>query len=244
VAHERHLALVLDAHHAERSGVLFRDPENDAVRDLGFQLLRRHVGLVPAVRRDHAAIGLGGVVDYREHLRQVRRAALSDAGRSRGWAQAGSPAGVGNYSAGGRDLVHRNGGSCVEAMGDTAWLVWHTVIGIVRIMPRRSNSVDAGSGNVFADLGYADAKERTLKVQLAMEVNRLLKVRGTTQAETAATLGILQPHVSDLWRYRLDRFSAERLMGFLVALGRDVEIRIGSRPGRGGSSGVRVSHTS
>lgn len=129
-------------------------------------------------------------------------------------------------------------------MGDIAWFVAHTVIGIVRIMPRRSRAVDAGSGNVFADLGYADAKERTLKVQLAMEVNRLLKARGTTQAETAAALGILQPHVSDLGRYRLDRFSVERLMGFLVALGRDVEIRISARPGRATRAGVRVSHAS
>lgn len=111
-------------------------------------------------------------------------------------------------------------------------------------MAKGSKAIDSGSGNVFADLGYADAKERTLKVRLAMEVNRLLKARGTTQVEAAAALGILQPHVSDLARYRLDRFSVERLMEFLVALGRDVEIRIGSRPSRSGPSGVRVSHAS
>jgi predicted XRE-type DNA-binding protein len=109
-------------------------------------------------------------------------------------------------------------------------------------MAAKRKAVEAGSGNVFADLGYADAKERTLKVQLAMEVNRLLKARGTTQAKTAAALGILQPHVSDLVRYRLDRFSAERLMDFLVALGRDIEIRIGPRSGRGRRPAVRVSH--
>lgn len=109
-------------------------------------------------------------------------------------------------------------------------------------MAGKRKMVHAGSGNVFADLGYGDAKERTLKVQLAMEVNRLLKARGTTQAQAAAALGILQPHVSDLARYRLDRFSVERLMDFLVALGRDVEIRIGARAGRRSRSAVRVSH--
>ncbi len=109
-------------------------------------------------------------------------------------------------------------------------------------MAARRKAVEAGSGNVFADLGYPDARERTLKVQLAMEVNRLLKARGTKQAAAAAVLGILQPHVSDLARYRLDRFSVERLMGFLVALGRDVEIRIGARTGRGSRPAVRVSH--
>lgn len=111
-------------------------------------------------------------------------------------------------------------------------------------MARKKMAVEAGSGNVFQDLGFADAKERTLKVQLAMEVNRLLKGRGTTQAEAAAALGILQPHVSELARYRLDRFSVERLMEFLVALGRDVEIRICARAGRGARSAVRVSHAS
>ena len=111
-------------------------------------------------------------------------------------------------------------------------------------MARKRKMIDEGSGNVFADLGYADAKERTLKVQLAMEVNRLLDARGTTQAEAAKVLGIRQPHVSDLARYRLDRFSAERLMGFLVALGRDVEIRIRARAGRGSRPSVRVTHAS
>lgn len=111
-------------------------------------------------------------------------------------------------------------------------------------MAVKKKAVEAGSGNVFTDLGFADAKERTLKVQLAMEVNRLLKARGTTQASAAAALGILQPHVSDLARYRLDRFSVERLMDFLVALGRDVEIRIGARAGRGSRPSVRVSHAS
>jgi predicted XRE-type DNA-binding protein len=108
-------------------------------------------------------------------------------------------------------------------------------------MAGKRKRVEAGSGNVFVDLGYADAKERTLKVQLAIEVNRLLKARGTTQAEAAKVLGILQPHVSDLVRYRLDRFSVERLMEFLVALGRDVEIRIRARVERGARGAVRVS---
>src|SRR5436190_22820199 len=90
-------------------------------------------------------------------------------------------------------------------------------------MAKRRTSIERGSGNVFKDLGYADAKERTLKVQLAMEVNQLLNERGLTQGECARVLGILQPHVSDLARYRLDRFSVERLMNFLTDLGKDVE---------------------
>jgi predicted XRE-type DNA-binding protein len=86
-------------------------------------------------------------------------------------------------------------------------------------MARKRIEVEAGSGNVFADLGYPDAKERSLKVELAMEVNRLLGERGLAQDRAAKLLGIRQPHVSDLVRYRLNRFSVERLMDFLTRLG-------------------------
>ena len=109
-------------------------------------------------------------------------------------------------------------------------------------MARKRIPVETASGNVFADLGYADARERTLKVELAMEVNRLLRERRLTQAASASLLGILQPHVSDLVRYRLERYSVERLMEFLVRLGRDVEIRVRPRSGRASRPAVRVLH--
>ena len=109
-------------------------------------------------------------------------------------------------------------------------------------MAKKRIEVEAGSGNVFADLGYPDAKERRLKVELAMEVNRILQARGLAQAQAARTLSILQPHVSDLVRFRLNRFSVERLMQFLTLLGKDVEIRIAERPARRARSSVRVLH--
>jgi predicted XRE-type DNA-binding protein len=109
-------------------------------------------------------------------------------------------------------------------------------------MAKKRIEVEAGSGNVFADLGYPDAKERRLKVELAMEVNHILHKRDLTQAQAARALDILQPHVSDLTRYRLNRFSVERLMQFLTHLGKDVEIRIAERPARRARSSVRVLH--
>src|SRR6266850_5157741 len=99
-------------------------------------------------------------------------------------------------------------------------------------MAKKRTDVQAGSGKVFADLGYPDAKERRLKVELALEVNRLLEERGFAHDRAARLLGIRQPHVSDLVRYRLNRFSVERLMEFLTRLGKDVQIRIAPRAGR------------
>jgi len=39
------------------------------------------------------------------------------------------------------------------------------------------------SGNVFADLGFADAEELGTKVRLSVVLNGLLAERGLTQAE-------------------------------------------------------------
>lgn len=98
-----------------------------------------------------------------------------------------------------------------------------------------TNDITHGSGNVFADLGMADAVERQTKTRLAKEVNEILKARKLKQMQTAAVLGIPQPKVSALVRYRLNGFSVERLMGFLTALNQDVEIMI--RPSRSNGEG-------
>jgi predicted XRE-type DNA-binding protein len=86
------------------------------------------------------------------------------------------------------------------------------------------------SGNVFADLGSADADERQTKVRLAVAINDILLRRGLSQAKAAEQLGVNQPKVSALSKYRLEGFSVERLMRFLTALNQDVEIVIRNKP--------------
>ncbi|MBS1994770.1 MAG: XRE family transcriptional regulator [Cyanobacteria bacterium SZAS LIN-2] len=88
------------------------------------------------------------------------------------------------------------------------------------------NVVEPSSGNVFADLGLPDAVELDTKVRLAVEIVRTLDERGLSQVAAARILGINQPKVSALRRYKLEGYSIERLMTFLTALGRDVEIRV------------------
>ena len=87
-----------------------------------------------------------------------------------------------------------------------------------------------GTGNVFADLGYSDAGERQTKVRLAMAINTIVARRALTQAAAAKVLGVNQPKVSALANYRLDGFSVERLLTFLTALDRDVDIVIRKLP--------------
>ena len=93
-----------------------------------------------------------------------------------------------------------------------------------------AEKITRGSGNVFADLGYPDAEERQTRLRLAFALNTVIDERRLTQEAAAAKLGINQPKVSALRNYRLDGFSVERLMSFLTALDRDVEIVIRKKP--------------
>lgn len=97
-----------------------------------------------------------------------------------------------------------------------------------------------GSTNVFADLGYPDADERQTKLRLAFALNRLIEERRLTQAAAAELLGVNQPKISALLNYKLDGFSVERLMTFLTALDRDVEIVIKKKPRSQASGRIAV----
>jgi predicted XRE-type DNA-binding protein len=94
-------------------------------------------------------------------------------------------------------------------------------------MPKRKDDViDPGSGDVLVDLGFEDADEKKLRVELAMQVNDLIARRRLPQEKTAILFGVSQPHISELKNYKLSRFSSERLMHFMTLLDRDVEIVI------------------
>jgi predicted XRE-type DNA-binding protein len=98
-------------------------------------------------------------------------------------------------------------------------------------------TITRGTGNVFADLGYADAEERQTKLRLAYAINGIVAGQGLTQAEAARLLGLNQPKVSALTNYKLAGFSVERLMTLLTALDRDVDIVIRKRAKARGSGG-------
>jgi predicted XRE-type DNA-binding protein len=103
-------------------------------------------------------------------------------------------------------------------------------------MKKNRIRVEEGSGNVFADLGFPNPERELLKARLTLQIYRLIKDRGLTQAQAGAVLGIKQPHVSGLMRGQSGNFSVERLMEFLTALGQDVEITV--RPTRKEHGGV------
>jgi predicted XRE-type DNA-binding protein len=86
--------------------------------------------------------------------------------------------------------------------------------------------VTRSSGNVFADLGLPDAEELLLKAQIASLISEKIRLHGLSQSDAAARMGTTQPNVSNIVTGRLNRFSLEKLLFFVRALGQDVEIKV------------------
>jgi predicted XRE-type DNA-binding protein len=93
-------------------------------------------------------------------------------------------------------------------------------------MTHDKETTTASSGNVFADLGLADADDLMAKANLALHIRRTIEARKLTQAQAASLLCLDQPKVSSIVNGRLDGFSTDRLMRFLNDLGCDVQISV------------------
>ena len=97
------------------------------------------------------------------------------------------------------------------------------------------------SGNVFADLNLPQADELMAKAELAAKIIAEVQRRRLTQSQAASILGIDQPKVSVLTQGKLSGFSIERLMRFLLLLGRDIEIKVKEKPDRRSTARLRVA---
>ena len=107
------------------------------------------------------------------------------------------------------------------------------------MLKRKALEQESSSGNVFADLGLADAAEHLIKAGLVVKIDRTIRQRHLTQAAAAQLIGIDQPKVSAMLAGRFRGYSVERLMRFLVALGHDVEIVVKAR--KRGPAELRVA---
>jgi predicted XRE-type DNA-binding protein len=88
------------------------------------------------------------------------------------------------------------------------------------------NGIEKGSGNVFADVGFANDQEMLVKANLALKISEIITQRRLTQIEAAAVLGIPQPKLSKLLRGQFHGVSETKMLECLNKLGRDIQIVI------------------
>jgi len=106
-------------------------------------------------------------------------------------------------------------------------------------MPNRNHVLS--SGNVFADLGLPKPDDLLAKAELTAQIIREIQRRRLTQGQAATILGIDQPKVSALKQGKLSGFSIERLMRFLLLLGRDIEITVKEKANSRSAAKLKVA---
>jgi len=102
----------------------------------------------------------------------------------------------------------------------------------------KDDKVTLSSGNVFADLGFANPEEELLKAKLVREIRGIIKRRKLTQTKAAALLGLKQPDVSALVNGRVGKFSIDRLVRCLDRLDYKVDLVVRHKSRRAASRAV------
>ena len=88
--------------------------------------------------------------------------------------------------------------------------------------------MQAGSGNVFLDIGFPpdEAQNLHLRSDLMSRIERFVRSSGLTQKECAARMGVTQPRLNDLLKGKIDKFSLDALVNMLGHAGMRVELRV------------------
>ena len=90
--------------------------------------------------------------------------------------------------------------------------------------------VTRGSGNVYRDLGHANADVKQLKALLAAEILKSLDREQLSVRQAQVRTGIAAADFSRIRNADLGRFTLDRLMSIINRLGSRVEVRVKVRP--------------
>lgn len=86
-----------------------------------------------------------------------------------------------------------------------------------------------GRSSVFADLEVAEPGEALVKAELVHTISTLVAAKHLTQTRAAELLCIGQPKGSALMQGRLNGFSLDRLLHFLLALDQSIDNAVSQR---------------
>lgn len=81
--------------------------------------------------------------------------------------------------------------------------------------------IQESSGNVYADLGFADADDMLAKARMTMTLDTAIKSRGWTSQKAAAALGVRKAKLRKVLDGRLHKVSARELASWVTAMTSD-----------------------
>lgn len=90
--------------------------------------------------------------------------------------------------------------------------------------------VTRGSGNVYRDLGHANADVKQFKALLAAEILKTLDREQLSVRQAQVRTGIAAADFSRIRNADLGRFTLDRLMSIINRLGSRVEVKLKVRP--------------
>ena len=82
----------------------------------------------------------------------------------------------------------------------------------------KRQEIEVSSGNLYADLGFADPEIEQAKADLAREIRAAIYIREMTLVDAGKLLGVDQADISRITRGRLGGYSLERLITMLSQL--------------------------
>ena len=82
------------------------------------------------------------------------------------------------------------------------------------------------AGNVYEDLGYEDSAGMKMKAKAVRMLAMTIADSGMTQSDVAKILGIDQPKISRILRGQFRGLSLEKIIGYIMAFGNDVDITV------------------
>ena len=97
-------------------------------------------------------------------------------------------------------------------------------------MKSEKMEVVRGSGNVFRDLGRADADVLQLKAILAAEIIKMIDKKQLTVRAAHAETGVAAADFSRIRNADLGRFTVDRLISIINQLGARIEVEVNVKP--------------
>ncbi len=86
--------------------------------------------------------------------------------------------------------------------------------------------ITPAGGNIFSDLALPDAENLKLRLDLIVAVRQWVEQSGLTQTAAAKKLKTSQPLLNDALHGRYERFTIDRLVKMLAAVGKRITISV------------------